>query len=98
MSKSIELAVEDGCLMPILLEQCFGVAELQRQMRLAAAEVNAPFEAPIRIDKRETHSGCHTTSPRDASSCCISLKRSLAVCCSSLSAKSRIPASRLTLG
>ena len=39
---------------PASSEQRPGVAELQRQMRLAAAEIDAAFECPVRIDQRDT--------------------------------------------
>jgi hypothetical protein len=53
--QTIELPIENGGLVPLLFEQRFRVAELERQMRLTAAEIYASLEAPMRIDESESH-------------------------------------------
>ena len=48
-------AVEQQTLVPFGLEQRPAVAEFERQMRLAAAEVDAVLERPGGIDQRDLH-------------------------------------------
>ena len=42
---------------PSRFEQRPAPAQLQRQMRLAAAEIDAAVEAPVRVDQRHPHAG-----------------------------------------
>ena len=57
--------VEDARLVPGLAEQRLGVAVFERQMRLAATEIDAAFERPGRIDERDPHcAACNAAASR----------------------------------
>ena len=51
----VELRVDDQGFVPVALEQRLRVAVFERQVRLAAAEIDAALEAPVRIDESVLH-------------------------------------------
>src|SRR5215207_1469165 len=51
----VQLRVEEKNVVTVLLEQRLRIAELERQMRLAAPEIDASFECPVGIDQCELH-------------------------------------------
>ena len=53
-------AVDEEALMPLRLEQAAAIAELERQVRLAATEVDAVIERPRGIEKRDLHTASRT--------------------------------------
>ncbi len=50
-----EMAVQEQNLVAVRRQQGLGIAQLERQMRLAAAEIDAAGEAPGRIDQGNFH-------------------------------------------
>ena len=52
-----ELTVDEQDLVAGLFQEVFGISVLERKVRLAAAEIDAAIERPIRIDKCESHVG-----------------------------------------
>ena len=55
--EAVERAVQHQHLVAIGLEQAAAIADLERQMRLAAAEVDAAGKAPGRVEERYPHAG-----------------------------------------
>src|SRR3954454_515249 len=51
----MELAVDDQHIVSGRRQQRPGVSVLERQMRLAAAKINAAVEGPRRVDQRKLH-------------------------------------------
>ena len=51
----MQVTVEQKYIVAMLLQQGLGVAEFQRKMRLAAAEIDTVLETPWRIDQRHSH-------------------------------------------
>ena len=50
-AQAIQLRIDDLGVVPGALQQSLGVAVLERQMRFAAAKINAAVEAPGRINE-----------------------------------------------
>ena len=69
----VKVRVDEQDVVPRPLEQGPGVTVFERQVRLAAAEVDAAVERPSRVDERELHGATRppTTSRAPAVSCCI---------------------------
>src|SRR5437870_3445786 len=55
LGQVVELAIDDAGFMSTGVEQSFQITVFERQMRLAASEVNAPVETPVGIDQRNLH-------------------------------------------
>jgi len=62
----LQLGVDQANLVSGTLEERLGVAELERQVRLAATEVDALVEGPRRIDQSDLHDAFLSGACRDA--------------------------------
>jgi hypothetical protein len=62
----VELRVDQQRLVPLTVEQRGGVTVLERQVRLAAPEVDAAVERPVRVDEREPHDALLATATAGA--------------------------------
>ena len=68
-----EVGVDQQDLMTAGFEQCLGIAVLQRQVRIAAAEIDAAFEGPARVDQRHPHAGTFSISGGISGTICPTL-------------------------
>ena len=105
------LGIDNSSRMPGIRQQCRGIAEFQRQVRLAAAEINAAGEIPVGVYQRHPHwiatrnvgrspmkRHDHTVRPREASALSASPTRSTATRPSSQPTSLPMPSSRLVCG
>ena len=59
-----DMAVDQQAFVPRRLQQGPAIAEFQREMRLAAAEVDGRVERPARVDEGDFHSAASAARPR----------------------------------
>ena len=65
-----EVGVDQQDLVTAGFEQCLRIAVLQRQVRIATAEIDAALKGPVRVDQRHPHAGTFSISGGISCSIC----------------------------